>query len=157
MKKILGLLWAIYTSLVMAGGDVYPGISDVADIEAQTCENNKVYLEGHTNLMWQDESYGDTEDGAYARKYSAGKAGSWNHAVNYCSSLNYAGYSDWRLPTSDELSHVHRRRGQVFENFRGDDFWSSTPTTDTRYYVVTPEKPTPQTNKPCYTNTIAAI
>jgi len=27
----------------------------------------------------------------------------WNEAKNYCTNLNYAGYSDWRLPTSLEL------------------------------------------------------
>jgi hypothetical protein len=48
------------------------------------------------------------------------------------------GYSDWRLPTSDELQHVHRKYGQVFSFFRGTDFWTSTPASKGRYYVVYP-------------------
>ena len=136
MKKALILLWAVSTSLVIAGGNCYPGLSEVIGIEARSCENNGVYLEKHTNLMWQDEAYGDIEDGANARNRSGKKAGSWNYAENYCRRSNYGGYADWRLPTSRELMHVHRKRGQSFVNFRGDDFWSSTPATDTRYYVV---------------------
>ena len=136
MKKIFISYLALSASLLMAGGDIYPASPVTTDIGVQTCETNKVYREKDSNLMWQDEAYKDAEDGAYKRNHSAGKAGSWNHAKKYCSQLNYAGYGDWRLPTSDELSRVHRIAGQVFVNFRGENFWSSTPTTDTRNYVV---------------------
>jgi formylglycine-generating enzyme required for sulfatase activity len=88
--------------------------------------------------MWQDQKYTTAEDGAYANNRSVGKAGKWNHALKYCRKLNYAGYSDWRLPTSDELTQVHRLDGQVFSYFRDKDFWTSTPTTEGRYYVIYP-------------------
>jgi len=83
-------------------------------------------------------SYPNAEDGAYANNRSARKAGKWNHARKYCSRLNYAGYSDWRLPTSDELTAVHRIDGQVFRYSRDKDFWTSTPTTEGKYYVIYP-------------------
>ena len=41
-----------------------------------------------TNLMWQ-KSYEEEM--------------SWHEALNYCENLNYAGYSDWRLPNINEL------------------------------------------------------
>ena len=62
----------------------------------------------------------------------------WKHAEAYCRTLDYAGYSDWRLPTSDELQRVHRISGQVFTYFRDTDFWTSTPASVGRHYVVYP-------------------
>lgn len=125
-------------SLLIAGGNINPNLSAVADIPNKICKANKIYIEKDAQLMWQDQAYVDAEDGAYKRNHSVAKAGTWNHAMNYCRSLVYAGYADWRLPTADELMHVHRKQGQVFTYFRGNDFWSSTPTTENRYYVVYP-------------------
>jgi len=129
----LGMLMS--TVFLMAGGDLSP----IEPVEsAKVCHEDLTYLEKDVNLMWQDQQYTDAEDGAVARSHNAGKAGTWNHAVSYCRSLYYAGYSDWRLPTSDELQHVHRIEGQVFTHFRDKDFWTSTPTTEAKYYVVYP-------------------
>ena len=134
MKKTVLTLWVfLSTALLVAGGNVAP----VEDIPTK-CHADKTYLEQDAKLMWQDQQYRDAEDGAYANNRSVGKAGKWKHASKYCRGLNYAGYSDWRLPTSDELQHVHRIEGQVFEYYRDKDFWSSTPTTEGRYYVVYP-------------------
>ena len=139
MRKLVSIV-AIFlsTALLMAGGNVNPNLSAVADIPNRICKANKIYIENDALLMWQDQAYVDAEDGAYKRNHSVAKAGTWGHAMNYCRRLNYAGYSDWRLPTSDELVHLHRQKGQVFAYHRDNDFWSSTPTTDVRYYVVFP-------------------
>ena len=126
------------TVLLIAGGNVNPNLSGIAEIPNKICKENKIYIEKDVRLMWQDQAYVDAEDGAYKRNHSVVKSGSWNYAKNYCRKLNYAGYTDWRLPTADELSHVHKREGQVFTYYRGNDFWSSTPTIDKRYYVVYP-------------------
>ena len=134
-KSVLSLCLALSTAFLVAGGDYAP----IASIEpAKVCHEDLTYLEKDVNLMWQDQQYTDAEDGAVARTRNSGKAGTYNHAKNYCRSLYYAGYSDWRLPTSDELQHVHRIEGQVFTHFRDKDFWSSTPTTEGKYYVVYP-------------------
>jgi hypothetical protein len=95
-------------------------------------------MEKDVQLMWQDQAYTDAETGAYKSNHSVEKAGSWGHATNYCAALEYQGYNDWRLPTADELSHVHHKSGQVFAYYRTDDFWSSTPATENRYYVIYP-------------------
>ena len=136
MKKRVMSLWLVLSTVfLMAGGD----LSTIEPVEAaKVCHEDLTYIEQDVNLMWQDQQYTDAEDGAVARSHNAGKAGTWKHAVNYCRSLYYAGYSDWRLPTSDELQHVHRIEGQVFTHFRDKDFWTSTPTTEGKYYVVYP-------------------
>ena len=68
---------------------------------------------------------------------STGGARNWNSAVTYCNNLNYAGYSDWRLP------YIHQpdgsggtvRPGELeamynqityFTGSYGDSFWSGT-------------------------------
>lgn len=134
-KSVLTLCLALSTSFLAAGGDLSP-IEPVE--EGKVCHQDLTYLEEAVNLMWQDQKYTDAEAGAVARSHNAGKAGTWNHAMSYCRSLYYAGYSDWRLPTSDELQHVHRIEGQVFTHFTDKDFWTSTPTTEGKYYVVYP-------------------
>ena len=139
MTKSIIVAWILMSAtLLMAGGNVTPKLSAVADIPAKSCKADKVYIEKDVNLMWQDQAYSDAEDGVYKQERSMGKAGKWKHAENYCRRLDYAGYVDWRLPTSDELMHVHRKPGQVFTYFRGRDFWTSTPASKGKYYVVYP-------------------
>jgi hypothetical protein len=136
-KTVMSLGVLLATSFVIAGGNLSPVIPAVAEI-GSPCKAETTFVDPVTNLMWQDAPYTDAEDGAYARNHSVGKAGNWNYAVNYCRRLNYAGYTDWRLPTADELMNVHRIEGQQFVNFRGKDFWTSTPTTEGKYYAVYP-------------------
>jgi len=138
-KKTMTTLWIfLSTTLLVAGGNNNSYLPAIVDISSKTCHTDKVYIEKETQLMWQDQAYVDAEDGAYANGRSVSKVGNWNHATNYCRRLNYRGYSDWKLPTADELMHVHRQEGNVFTYFRGNDFWSSTPTSENRYYVVFP-------------------
>jgi len=127
---------ALSFGLLFAGGDLAP-VAPISEPGAN-CYPDEVYVETDAQLMWQDQKYTDKEDGAYKRNRSNGKAGSLSHAKNYCKRLDYAGYTDWRLPTSDELQHVHRHPGQVFKYFRGRDFWTSTPASVGKYYVVYP-------------------
>jgi len=136
-KTVIGVGFALTATLLFAGGNLAPATPEVAKISAP-CKAEGVYVDRDTDLMWQDAPYTDAEDGAYAKNRSVNKAGTWNHAVNYCRRLNYAGYRDWRLPTADELMEIHHHPGQYFSYFRDKDFWSSTPTTEGQYYVVYP-------------------
>ena len=44
-----------------------------------------------SGLIWQ-KSYVENKD--------------WKHALSYCENLEYAGYSDWRLPNQNELASI---------------------------------------------------
>jgi hypothetical protein len=140
MKKIyLSAALFLSTVLLMAGSNTEaPKDAEVVKIPKTNCVQNTVYKDHGTGLMWQDAAYTDAEDGAYKNDVSIGKAGSYQHARNYCNSLIYAGYADWRLPTSDELMTIHREEGQVFINFRDTDFWTSTPAEAGKHFVVYP-------------------
>lgn len=140
MRKVLVSTALLSAVLLMAGGKLVP--EDIPDLvpaietPANDCTKNTVYKDEDSGLMWQDEAYTDAEDGAFRNNGNAGKAGSFQHAKNYCERLYYAEHTDWRLPTSDELMHLHRKPGQVFINFRGSDFWTSTPAVTGKYFVV---------------------
>lgn len=137
MKKILlSACVSMISTLLMAGGNTGTTLSPVANVSSKSCKENKVYIQQEAGLMWQDQAYTDAEDGAFSRGHSVSKAGKHRHAMNYCRSLNYGGYSDWRLPTADELSSVHHEPENPFVYHRGSDFWTSTPTTESRYYVI---------------------
>ncbi len=54
-------------------------------------------------------------------------AKNWSDAEEYCQNLNLANYSDWRLPTLDELWTIGNYIKTTSELFKESRFWSSTP------------------------------
>jgi hypothetical protein len=158
MKKVLiSACVSVFTTLLMAGGDTSATLAPVAKISNKVCKTNKVYVDSDTNLMWQDQAYTAAEDGAFKREHSVAKAGKHRHAMNYCRALNYAGYTDWRLPTADELSGVHQPQENPFAYHRGSDFWTATPTTENRYYVVFTADAMQYARKPSESNYIRCV
>lgn len=136
LKGIVTVSVLASATLLMAGGSVKASLPSVVEVPTHSAKTDPVYVEKDVQLMWQDQAYTDAEDGANKQRRSIEKSGKWRHAEQYCSSLDYAGYIDWRLPTSDELQHVHQKAGQVFTHFRGSDFWTSTPASKRKYFVV---------------------
>jgi formylglycine-generating enzyme required for sulfatase activity len=79
-----------------------------------------------------------------------GKSVSWHKATKYCRNLRLGGYSDWRLPTIDELEGLVNLRAYTTEHvgysdilhwngdlqvngglsLTGDRQWSSSPLID---------------------------
>lgn len=64
----------------------------------------------------------------------AGKQMNWQEAMDWVKSLNYLGYSDWRLPTKVELKAFANRSGNRpsewfnangFNNIQSSWYWSS--------------------------------
>ncbi|SFV64664.1 hypothetical protein MNB_SV-6-307 [hydrothermal vent metagenome] len=130
---IKSLLLVAVGTFAIAGGDI-GALSSEPEPEA-TCKADAVYIDYKSGLMWQDAPYGDTEDGAYKHNRSAGKAGRWKYAQNYCDDLEYAGFSDWRLPKVDEITHLYSKKLKLKNNI-AMDFWTSTPSKGNTYYSV---------------------
>ena len=73
-------------------------------------------------LMWQDDE----------RVF----IGDWKQAKERCEKLNFAGYSDWRLPSIDELISITDKTkfspaiNSAFKYVKSDFYWSSTKFAD---------------------------
>ncbi len=132
-KSAIAILFMVAGTMVMAGGDFMPSAS--YDNSRKPCDAGDVYVDYEKRLMWQDAPYGDAADGAYKHRRSAGKAGRWSYAKNYCRNLTYAGYDDWRLPMVGELTNLFDKpRG--LKHTIGVDFWTSTPSEGNKYWSV---------------------
>jgi len=133
MKKSWIVMSIVFLgSFAVAGGDVVP---HPYVEETKPCNVGGVYIQKKENLMWQDELYHDDEESAYRNGHSSGKAGTWEHVRNYCSTLDYGGFSDWRLPTLDELMDLHQRPTELKHSI-ASDFWSSTPDKGDKYKTL---------------------
>lgn len=54
-------------------------------------------------------------------------AKNWSDAEEYCKNLTLANYTDWKLPTLEELWPIRNYIETDSELFRETHFWSSTP------------------------------
>jgi hypothetical protein len=91
-----------------------------------------IYANGHITMS-------DKETGRMWL-YNANPCGSinWYASTNYCDSLTYAGYSDWRLPSKYELA-LQFYSSECFSNVQSSGsptyYWSSTLFTQMDGYV----------------------
>ena len=64
--------------------------------------------ESHASGTWSDPATGLMWAGK-----DNGKAVNWQSAKKYCRDGRLAGYSDWRLPTSDELEAIYDKSAEA--------------------------------------------
>ena len=100
---------------VCVRGDEY-GKAVEGSFSVLTQEGDEIVKDSATNLVWQK---------GYAAELN------WKAALAYCANLNYAGYTDWRLPNKNEfLSLVDYEKTtkpiSMFPGDEGDYFWTST-------------------------------
>lgn len=87
------------------------------EIDKFTRDNKKeIVIDNFTKLQWQDDVTAKTTEV------------DWDTATSTCQNLTLGGYSDWRLPTNEELKSIlkNRRISSEFVNFASSFYWSST-------------------------------
>lgn len=57
----------------------------------------------------------------------------WDDAMSACNNLELNGYSDWHLPTKEELNTLYQNKDRVGGFADNDGYWSSTEGDD--YYA----------------------
>lgn len=103
-------------------------ITAFANAEMIRVDNNKeVVIDVKNLLMWQDNS--DVERVKL----------DWQGALDYCQNFIFSGYSDWRLPSIDELFSIRnetRENIAIDNRFKkgvSDNYWSSSSVYDSSY------------------------
>ena len=100
---------------VCVRGDEY-GKAVEGSFSVLTQDGDEIVKDSATNLVWQ-------------KGYTAEL--NWKEALAYCANLNYAGYTDWRLPNKNELLSLvdYEKTTKPISMFPGDEgdyFWTST-------------------------------
>jgi hypothetical protein len=116
-KALLGFV-LVFLNVNVASG--YEIVIDSTYYKDGRDDSKQVVYDSKTNLMWQDD-----ESAKSVTK-------NWQGAIEYCQNLNFAGYSDWRLPRLEELRTIVDKNNSPtikseFKNTASDGYWSSTP------------------------------
>jgi hypothetical protein len=129
-QKLLNLLYITSAIALLAGSsNIFAGnLPDTGDPNEPVCNprsytdaGNGIIVDNVTGLMWQKE----TAPSTYR----------WPQAARYCNRLTLGGYTDWRLPTIQELITLVDSsvafpgptiNTDYFPDTVADNYWSST-------------------------------
>lgn len=91
----------------------------------KTIDGDDVIIDLATGLVW-------AADGNEAGCNNGG-INNWNDAIDYAEALDFAGFTDWRVPNMNELLSIIDYSRQFpcafeppFANTANDEYWSST-------------------------------
>ena len=81
-------------------------------------QNRLIWTDQQSGLMWAKNAN------------LAGKKMKWNDAMEWVKQLNYGGYSDWRMPTKNELASFAKQGDRWFKaigfhNLQYTNYWTS--------------------------------
>jgi len=101
------------------GGNEVEEVRDDATQPQRFIRDNitEIVTDNNTSLMWQD-----SQEVSTLRKI-------WDDAHFYCDNLELGGYSDWHLPSLDELKSVEiapATYDSTFQHTNGGGIWTST-------------------------------
>ena len=100
----------------------------VITVQKENEIKNEIFIDSTTGLEWQDNK----DAGAYGDEPSK----NWENAKTYCSTLSLSTYSDWHLPTIDELKSISANNSS-FTNSSYGFYWSfTTDNSSSRYNAL---------------------
>jgi len=123
----------------------------IPNLEAKSIFNDKDTIEFYIQIMAYDSEVGISKISLFSNqkhyynnlkivwiyklmviddKEISNKRLNWKEAMEYTKSLSYLGYSDWRLPTQDELWKIYQHKEQFKEIDRDGWYWSTTENTE---------------------------
>jgi hypothetical protein len=98
MKKSLGTMVAIMMAAILIGIFIMTKPSAAGEKARDgrfIAYDNGTVLDTRTNLMWAAQDNGNNIN--------------WANAKSYCENYRGDGYTDWRMPTQDELAELYDR------------------------------------------------
>jgi len=137
---VLPRYWRVTLFGMLMVGLGFPG-----GLLAAICQNSLASSQPTTSFMVAEETVTDRRTQLMWTKCPVGLSGSdcsqgsaqamdWENAERYAHTTDIAGFTDWRLPTSEELQGlVERCRNmpsinvEVFPNTPAEKFWTSSP------------------------------
>jgi len=96
----------------------YGGDSDKVDKNFMRDNDKKIVLDSKNKKIYNDSTPSSKMD--------------YDSAISYCEKMDYLGYSDWRVPTKEELifllelSRSHISIKHAFKNVQQGIYWAST-------------------------------
>lgn len=67
-------------------------------------DNKSVVIDTARNLMWQDQK--EVRVDSEQKRTESGNAWNFHNAQGYCRDLEFGGFTDWVVPSSDQLKSV---------------------------------------------------
>jgi hypothetical protein len=125
-----------------------------SNVMSYTPNGNGTVTDNNTNLMWQQQD---------------GGVKTWADAVTYCSNLELAGFTDWRLASKKELLSIvdygikapaAKINNGFFPGTNANAYWTSTPlqgSTGTYWYVTFSDGGSGTTFHPEYTYNVRCV
>jgi hypothetical protein len=130
VRAVRGEQSGLLGNLVIGSFDTWgsESIGDTAAAGSYTDNGNGTVTDTSTGLMWRQAGSSNTM--------------TWEQALAYCEDMDFAGYTDWRLPTIKELRSLvdysqydPAINATYFPSTASSFYWSSTTFANYTYYA----------------------